>query len=217
MEKFEYFSPIFGLVTECDPISENAGLFLAHYIAYNPSVEALQIFNLKMKNSRLPNGMYRRSANHNIRSVSHDEISSMMLSSYYYKTSHRFEIWQQLKTNFGAYPSIVEHWTDYLPFNLANYYVWGQCVNSKLSYLFLPFFILNMVISLSKQKQDTSSKLMYNTKLKLLPQNFINKLLKKYLDKRLETMYGSNFVLKMMEIYFPTESENFPLFKVLKV
>jgi hypothetical protein len=216
MEKFEYFSEIFGLVTEADPGTENGGLFLAHYIADKPTWKALQIFNLKMKNARLPNGMYRRSANHNKRSVSNDELTGMLASSYALKTTHRFEIWEQLKANFGAYPSVVEHWSDYLPFNLANYYAWGQYAESKLSYLFLPFYIINLIETLSGRKEDTSSKLIYNTELRTLPNTFINNLIKKYVDNRLKKVYGDNFIFEMRKIYFNKEKDEFPLFRVVK-
>lgn len=212
----EYFDPIYGLITESDPTGENSGLFLAHYLTYNVSWQSIQTFNLKMKNARLPNGMYRRSANHNNRSVSNDEISGMLASSYVLKTTHRHEIWKQLKTNYGAYPAIVMDFSDKLPYNLANYYAWGQFCDSYLSYLFLPFYIINMVIALSKDKQNTSSKLIYNTELRAMKPNFINKLLKKYLDMRLKKMYGNSFALEMMKIYFHSEKPEFPLFKVVK-
>lgn len=212
----EYWSDIYGIVTSHDSTSENGGTFLAHYISYNPSWKALQCFNLKMKNARLPNGMYRRSANHNQRSVSKDEITGMMASSFILKTTHRFEIWKQLKANYGAYPVIVMSFSDKLPYNPAKYYAWGHFAESKWHYLFLFNYIINMLITLAKPKKDTSSKLLYTLELRSMKANFINKLLKKYLDKRLKKMYGSNFVEEMMKIYFHTEKEDFPLFQVVK-
>lgn len=214
---FEYFDEIIGLRTEHNPTTENGGLFLAHNLADKVTPRAMRTFILKMKNARLPNGLYRRSAHHNKRSVSHDELTAMFASSYLLKTTHRFEIWKQLKDNFGAYPAVIENWSDYLPYNPSNYYSWGQYAGSKFSYLFLPFYIINLVISISKQKQNTSSKLIYNTELKTLPKTFINNLMKKYVDNRLKKMYGDNFVFEMRKIYFNSEKPNFPLFQIDKV
>jgi hypothetical protein len=212
---FSYFNSIYGLVTKHDPTSENAGLFLAQYVMTNPDALALSTYYSKMKAAKQPNGMYARSAKHLQRSVSHDEISAMMSISYKYNSFHRFEIWKSLIKNYGAYPAIVMDKSDYLPYNLANYYAWGQYVGSKLSYLFLPLYFINMVISSNKKASETSSKLITHLELSTMPKNFVNKLMFKYFEKKMIKQYGTNYLLELRKIYFWTESEDFPLFKNL--
>lgn len=209
-----YFSPTFGLVTQQDPGTENGGLFLAQYLADNPkSVFARNIFMLKMDNAILPSGLYRRSENHNKRSVSHDEITGMMASSYILGTLHKNIIWKQLKENFGAYPAIVMDWSDRLPFNPGNYYAWGQYVRSPASYCFLLIYIVNLIIASNKPATETSSKLMYDLELRTMPDNWINRKLAKYYESKMAKQYGSDYLMKMRRIYFSTEKEEFPLFK----
>jgi len=210
----EYFSPTFGLVTETDPCTENGGLFLAQYLADNPeSIVGRHIFMMKMSMAQLSSGLYRRSAGHNKRSVSHDEITGMMASSYLLGTLHKNIIWKQLKENFGAYPAIVMDWSDRLPFNPGNYYAWGQYANSKWSYIYAPLYFVNMVISLSKGLGDTSSKLMYDLELRTMPENWLNTMMKSYFVSKMTKQYGSDYLLKMRRIYFNREKDQFPLFK----
>lgn len=211
---FEYFNPVLGLVTEYDPTSENGGLFLAQFIVHKPDARSMILFLEKMSRARLKNGMYMRSEHHTKRSVSHDEITGMMASSYMLNTIHVGIIWRQLKENFGAYPSIVEDYSDYLPYNLANYYCWGEYAGSKFSKLFLPFYIISMLLTCNKEKQDTSGKLVYWLELNSMPKTKLNLFLKSIFDKKMTKMYGSNFLMELRKIYFHTEKEDFPLFKV---
>lgn len=213
---FSYFSNIYGLVTKYDSSSENGGLFLAQYVMTNPNALALSTYYSKMKLAKQPNGMYARSAQHLQRSVSHDEITGMMSVSFKYNTFHRFEIWKSLLKNLGAYPAIVVDKSDYLPYNPANYYAWGQYAGSKLSYLFLPLYFINMIISSNKDIQITSSKIITHLELSTMPKNFVNKLMMKYFEKKMVKQYGSDYLLELRKIYFWSETEDFPLFKVLK-
>jgi hypothetical protein len=207
---------IFGLVTKQDPTTENGGSFLAALAAHTPTAIVLSAFCSKMRLAKQANGMYARSAKHLVRSVSQDEITGMMATSKIFNTPHRFEIWKQLKANFGAYPAIVMDKSDYLPFNPANYYAWGQYVDSKLSYLFLPIYIINFLISTNKSPKETSSKLLYNLQLTTMPKNAINKTLFSYFEKKMKSQYGENYLLEMRKIYFNKETLDFPLFKVLE-
>lgn len=216
MVTFVYISMIYGLVTKQDSTTENGGSFLAALAAHTPTALVFSAFHSKMKLAKQPNGMYARSAGHLKRSVSHDEITGMMTTSQVFNTPHRYEIWKQLKTHFGAYPAIVMDKSDYLPFNLSNYYAWGQYANSKLSYLFLPFFIVNLIVASNSKYQDTSSKLLYNLKLTTLPKTATNKALLSYFEKKMKAQYGDKYLLAMRKIYFNQETPDFPLFKVLE-
>lgn len=212
----EYISMIYGLITRQDISTENGGSFLAALAAHTPNAIILSAFCSKMRLAKQSNGLYARSAKHLSRSVSHDEITGMMATSKIFNTSHRFEIWKQLKANFGAYPAIVMDKSDYLPFNPANYYAWGQYVDSKLSYLFLPIYIINFLISTSKPSQETSSKLLYNLQLTTMSKNVINNALFSYFENKMKSQYGENYLLEMRKIYFNQETPDFPLFKVLE-
>jgi len=213
----EYFSPIYGLVTKADQISENAGLFLAQYHASKRDKKGFDIYLQKMNNAETDSGLYMRSANHKERGVSHDEITGMMASSYLFQTIHKDIIWHQLKQNFGAYPAVVIDWTDYLPFNPANYYPWGQYVGSIFSYAFLPFYTLNFFLAINKGENQTSSKLIYWLELETMPKTFINKGLKKAFEYKMKKQYGENFLFNMRRIYFNQEDvEEFPLFTAIK-
>lgn len=210
----EYFSPVFGLITKHNPTTENGGFFLAQYMASNPSDEqAKKIFLKKMDNAIQPNGLYKRSQHHTKRSVSHDEITGMMASSKIAGTIHRNIIWNQLKANLGAYPAVIEKWYDYLPYNPANYYAWGDYAGSKASKIFLPLYAINMLISINKEPKNTSSKLIYFLELDTMSDSSINKLLKSYYDKTMTRQYGDDYLYKMRRIYFNQEGEDFPLFK----
>jgi len=213
----EYFSPTFGLVTEADPGTENGGLFLAQYLADYPNdIMANNVFMTKMAMAQLPSGLYRRSAGHNVRSVSHDEITGMMASSYILGTLHKNIIWKQLKENFGAYPAIVMDWSDRLPFNPSNYYAWGQYAGGSFSYLFLPFYIINLLISANGEAGETSSKLIYWLELSTLPRTVINKLLLRMFGRMMKLQYGEDYLAILRGIYFKGEAEGFPLFRVTK-
>lgn len=212
---FSYFSNIYGLVTKHDSTTENGGLFLAQYIITNPTALALSTYYSKMKLAKQANGMYARSTNHLTRSVSHDEITGMMAVSAKFNTFHRFEIWKSILTNFGAYPAIVMNKSDYLPYNPANYYAWGQYVGSIFSYLFLPLYFINLIIASNKKKEETSSKLIYHLEFSTMPKSFINNKMFSYFENKMKEQYGSAYLMQMRKIYFSKETEDFPLFKVI--
>lgn len=216
MVTFVYISMIYGLVTRQDSGTENGGSFLAALAAHTPTALVFSAFHSKMKLAKQPNGMYARSAGHLSRSVSYDEITGMMATSQIFNTPHRFEIWKQLKANFGAYPAIVMDKSDYLPYNLANYYSWGQYAGSMLSYLFLPFYIVNLIIATRRPANETSSKLLHNLRLTTMSKTFINKALFSYFEKKMKAQYGDKYLLAMRKIYFNQETPDFPLFKVLE-
>lgn len=207
----EYFKSGFGIVTENDIYSENSGLFLAHYIADKKNAKGLNAYLEKMQMAKLPNGLYMRSFHHTKRSVSHDEISGMLSSSYIYQTLHHKIIWEQLKEHWGAYPAVVINWTDYLPYNPANYYAWGAYAGSKWSRVFFPFYLTNMLISINKDPGETSSKLIYGLELNTMPMTRLNVFLKKIYEKKMIEQYGENYKMELRKIYFGREKPEFPL------
>lgn len=194
-----------GLVTTSDPQTENRNLFYAEYLTLD-GVD--QGFNSFMNEKKIANGMYLRSSIHTERTVSHDEITGWLVSSKILGTNHGKEIWNQLKENYGAYPAVVKDWTDYLPFNPGNYYAWGKLVGSSFSLLFLPMYLINLVIACSKSPNNTSSKIIYWLELS----NINSPLCKWYFEKRMKSQYGNDWLLSLLTIYFGTDSE-FPVLK----
>jgi len=212
---FEYFTTI-GLITERDQNSENAGSFLLDYAIAKKDKKGLDTYLKKMQLAKQPNGLYARSHRHLVRSVSHDEITSMMATSFLYQTIHRKIIWEQLKENWWAYPAIVMNWHDYLPYHPANLYSWGSYVGSDLSRYLFPLYFINLFITVRRDAGDVSSKLVYYRELSTMPRTKLNIFLFNYYESKMVKQYGSDYLMKMRRIYFSTESEDFPLFKVLK-
>lgn len=213
---FEYFSPIFGLVTSVDPGTENGGSFLAAYAVNDRSEFVKNLYIKKMEAARLPSGFYRRSANHNQRSVSHDEITGMMATSYIFGLNYHKEIWNQMALNNGAYPAVIEDKLDYVSYNPGEYYPWCAYQERWDCGAYYPFYYANMLIALAKPKENTSSKLLYWLELNTMPVNQMNMYLKDKFEEKVIAQYGKNYLFEMRRIYFNQEDQNtFPLFTVL--
>lgn len=221
---YKYFDSIYGLVTDNDRKTENAGLFLAESIVlhnifielYNKGIDKLagiqlSTFESKMLESFVEQGLYKRTKFHNLRAVSQDEITGMIVSSYLLGTSHKQDITHYLATHFGNYPATGTNKF----YNPADYYAWFRLSGNWtqiLSYLFLLFYIINLLISSNKEKQNTSSKLMYMVELYCLNKESIcGKLMWKYFKWRMKLMYGEKWIKGLIDIYFHMEKENHPL------
>lgn len=209
----EYFKQGFGIVTEADQVTENSGLFLAQYILDKRNAKGMSSYLEKMQMAKLPNGLYLRTFHHTKRSVSHDELTGMIASSFIYRTLHHKIIWEQLKENWGAYPAVVVGFSDKLPYNPSNYYAWGSYNYSSLSKLFFPFYLTNMIISINKPPGETSSKIIYWLELNSMPPTRLNIFLKKIYEKKMIEQYGENYKMELRKIYFASEKPEFPLFQ----
>lgn len=214
-----YFSEIFGLITKNDPHTENGGLFLAHYLVLRLILglpinkDAYFIYQTKMSNSFVQYGLYLRSKEHKERTVSQDEQTGFSVASYILKTSHRFQIWDYLTKNFGNYPATGT--TKF--YNGGSYYAWAVLANSKISFLFAPWYTINLLISSNKPKQDTSSKLIYLDELYCMKnESFYSSILWKYYKWRMELMYGEKWIEALYDIYFGGEDLDHPLRKLSK-
>lgn len=210
-----YHSKIFGLVTKNDPTTENGGTFLCHEVVLSNELKKdpqplMDLFCSKMKNAKLGNGIYMRSAYHITRTVSQDELTSFFVTSYLLNTNHKDEIWKYMLRHFGVYSFNKNR---KLPFQPACYYAWSRLAGSKIAIVFLPFYIAAFLISISKGKQNTSSKLLYWDELYAmnLKGKMIDRLLWKFYTWKMKKMYGQNFVKGLIDIYFHTENEDFPL------
>lgn len=217
----EYFKMGYGLTTQADPITENCNLFLATYhilkhLKSGLSKEDRDFFiqNMELKVNQF--GLYnRRSIEGNpVRSVSQDEILGWMISSDLLVTSHGADIWSHLIRHLGSYNN-TGRWLDYLTFNPGNFYSWGQIVGSPLSYIFLPIYVINLLIAISKEPANTSSKIMLWMELETMPKTKINSILSSVFEHRMIAQYGADFVSVLLHKYHNRESEEFPIFKEL--
>lgn len=221
----EYFKRGFGLVTEHDPITENCNLFFAEYLAlkakrlHQVSDEDLDMFVENMQLKINQRGLYNRRSEESepVRSVSHDEITGWLVSSRILGTNHGKEIWSHIVKHLGSYNN-TGRFLDSLPFNPGNYYAWGELVNSHiLSKIFLPMYLINMLIAISKDPQTTSSKIIYWLELSAMPKTWINNVLWSILERQLKKQYGEKYIHALMEIYFGSENrDEFPIFVELK-
>lgn len=216
---FEYFKMGWGIVTENDPNTENCNLFLAQYHILKNKKSGLSkedrnffIKNMELKKNEL--GLYnRRSVEQQpVRSVSQDEILGFLISSELLATNHGAEIWDYVIKHCGSYNN-TGRWLDYLPFNPGNGYSWGQLIGSKLSYLFLPIYTINMLIAISKESANTSSKIMLWMELETMPKTWINRMLHSIYEIRMIGQYGTDYDTAMLKAYHNKESKDFPIFK----
>lgn len=211
----EYFKAGYGLVTESDPWTENCNLFYAEYLLLKGSVDIadFDFFTINMLAKWNPDRkLWNRRSGNDTRSMSHDEITGFMVASHLLKTSHKTFIWNHFLKSFGSWNN-TGRVIDYLPFNPGNYYAWGAYVESKLRWLFLPLYFINMILAISKSPNETSSKIIYWLELFTMPENKINNWMKRIFVNEMTKQYGKNWLRKMYLIYFGKESLNFPLWK----
>ena len=218
---FTYFRMGFGLVTENDASTENANLFLAQYhILKNNRVGLTNAdrdwFTQNMKLKINSDGLYNRRSveSEPVRSVSHDEILGWMISSHLLGTTHGEDILSHLKWHLGSYNNTGRLF-DYLPFNPGNFYSWGQICGSWLSYLFLPLFLINLLIAISKAPSDSGGKIMYWMTFSAMPKTWINDIMFSIYENKMIKQYGVEYVSVLLHIYHNVEKPEFPIFEEL--
>ena len=226
----EYFSEKYGLVTDNDPESENGQLFLAHYSLvldslYPKKIDQIEYISERVKadvtlirqldNSCVETGLYHRNIDlSDKRIMSHDNMSGIMAWSFLRSTGHRFSIWNYLVKHLGTYDNSQgksKQLSRFLPFNPSNFFVWGLCAESKLAYLFLPFYIPSLILACNRPKEDTSGKILAWIELSVLQDNFICRHLFKYYEKKMKKQYGEDYMKELINIYHGKNSKQFPL------
>lgn len=209
-----YLSNIYGMVTKSDPITENGGLFFAHYLVLKSMLgtpvtpQDANIYYEKMMAAFVSSGLYLRSRNHQQRTVSKDEITGFMVASEVLKTYHKERIWR----------SICDHWLSYPAtkkakfYNPGSYYSWAVIADSLSAPIFAPLYTINLLISTNRRKEDTSSKLLYLTELYVMKNKSLYcKILWKYYIWRMKKMYEKYWVNALYAIYFKDEDMDHPL------
>ena len=209
-----YFTDI-GLGISTDLLSENSGLFYAHWLVLKKELGMKSDYNdytffcNKMLHAYISRGLYLRRELHPSRTVSQDEISGMMISSFLLKTFHRKEIWSYLVNHFGNYKATGKNKF----YNLGSFYSWAILAESRIAFLFAPLYFINLVIACMMKKENTSSKLIYFSELSTMPKGFLYR----YYVKRMRNIYGEKWVRELFAIYFKSESADHPLIELSRL
>lgn len=223
----EYLSTKYGLITETDQTTENGQLFLAEYIILRDSQgfgnfndRLNSIFDAQLFNSKVKTGLYNRNPELTTRTMSHDNLSGIFSWSKLTKTNHRFEIWKYLLKHLGTYDNTKntsKQLSRFLPFNPSNFFIWGLCAESNIYVLFLPFYILNLLLTLKKPLNDTSGKILTFIELYVHKDHWLVKHLYKHFEKKMKKQYGENYLKELFSIYFGNNSVDFPINKLLGI
>ena len=218
----DYFSEVYGLVTDNDPKSENGQLFLAEYILLAQTRKYDRLFATQLNNSNVEIGLYHRNPILTKRCLSHDNMTGIMAWSYFSKTYHRFEIWKYLLKHGFTYDDSKGKSTQIsrlLPFNPSNILPWGLCADSKLVYVLLPIlaviYAVSLFITCNRPATDTSGKILSWVELTALQDKIVMKPFKKYFDYKMKKQYGENYIKELMRIYHGGNSKEFPINKLL--
>ena len=219
----DYLNSTYGLVTDSDPTTENGQLFLTELILLKQlngsdfsnerSVYVEQLFY-----SYVEKGLYNRNPELTTRTTSHDNLSAIFAFSYLTKGQHRFWIWNYLLKHLGTYDNTKNkssQFSRFLPFNPANFFVWGKMAESKIFWLFYPFYLINLIISCSKPAENTSGKLLTFVELTPLKNEFMFKHLYNYYESKMKKQYGEQWIKTLFKTYFPNEGQDFPIYKEL--
>jgi hypothetical protein len=223
----DYLSERYGLITDNDTETENGQLFLAEYqllLDYKKGSEINKMSAFitmleQLRNSYVEEGLYHRNPDLiNRRIMSHDNLSGIMAWSKYNNTTHRFEIWDYLLKHLGTYDNSKgksKQLSRFLPFNPSNFFIWGLCAESKIYLLFLPFFLINLILTCNKPPGNTSGKILAWVEMYSLRDHFIVKHIFKYYETKMRQQYGTDYIEALMKIYHGSNSKDFPINKIL--
>jgi hypothetical protein len=183
-------------------LNERKELTFTHINFFIKVVDALEV----------KRGLYNRGAGEmsipfeERRTISHDNISGISAGSFLLKTRHAKDIYRYGKRNLFIYNNVKPR--KVAPMNPGNWSIWAYCGGSKVLWLlFLPFFVINMLISCTKPKEITSSKLLYFTELyPVKNSNLIWKALWAKYSFLMRKQYGKEWLHKMMVIYYKDEN-----------
>lgn len=143
----------------------------------------------------------------NIRSISHDNISSFTSIDKLLnfcpegKGFASRQIYKYGKKHFFIYNNADAKF-DY-PMNPGNWSLWAYNGGSKVFWiLMLPFLLINMLITLNKPVGNTSGKILCFIELYPNKDKFIWKSIWKWYRVNMERQYGKKWLKGLMEIYF---------------
>lgn len=216
-----YFNRVHGLelepdVNTGDRKNENGILFLVEYIILekqSSNNKNLTMFIDVMNNIQVEPGLYDRGGldrrNPPKRTISHDNISAIAAGSKLLGTKHAKDIADYGVRHAFSYNNNQKGFR--FPMNPGNIPIWCALADSYLllQILFMPIYLINTIICLLKDKQETSGRLL--TFIELYPlrnEPFYGTLYKLVMDSFNET-YGESPLQHITEIYF--RDENHPV------
>lgn len=137
------------------------------------------------------------------RSISHDNISALSTLSVFLDPDKKVakDIYKYGKKHFFIYNNGVKF---RLPMNPSNYSIWAFNGGSKfLWYLFLPFYLINLLITIFKPYGNTSSKILYFVELAAVKdKHFIWKFFWKIWVAGMLRHYKDEIMQSLMTIYY---------------
>lgn len=194
--------------------NENGILFYAEYIQCRREFEPAHYahFNAIVDRLEVVPGLFDRGAFESLtvdykerRSISHDNISA--ISSLTVESA--VDIYKYGKRHAFIYNN-VKPLTRY-PMNPGNYSIWAYNGGSNIVWLlFLPFYLINLLITCCKAKENTSSKLIYFVELYALRHtNGAWKFMWQVYEFFMQRMYGYSWLFQLTKIYF--KDSNHPI------
>jgi hypothetical protein len=157
-----------------------------------------------MSKAKVKTGLYKRDETRNDRTVSHDEITGMLISSKLLGTSYADEVWDYLTSHAFMYDHTGTR--PYPAYHPAWIYFWGEWMDRTWTKVFYPIAFINILLATKEDsRQETSGKLLYFTLLKR--DSFLYTVYK----SRMLKIYGRNWIKEVFSIYFSNEPEDHPL------
>ena len=201
--------------------NENGILYLAEYImclhkSADLNTQDKLVFETIVYNLRYEdNGVYNRGEGESKpwhkyyvpaesrRTISQDNITAIACGTYLLGNKNEaIQIAKHGIANFFVYNNIKP--LRRFPLNPGNISTWLALGGfEKSALVFLPFYIINFIITMCKPANNTSSKKLYMLELYTLRNVFGFKTLGKILDWRLRKQYGENYVNSIYSIYYP--------------
>lgn len=224
----EYLSTKYGLVTDEDKTTENGQLFLVELMLLQMAkndpgvIESIRVMHEQLQNSSTGiSGLYHRNPDLTDRRImSHDNMSAIMTYSYLLNTSQRFEIWNYLLKHLGTYDNsqgVTKQLSRFLPFNPANFLIWGLCAKSKIYLIFLPFYMANLWLSCRTPAEDSDGKILNWLELTPHKDHWLMKHFHRYFEKKMKAQYGEDYLTPLLMKFHGGNSSEFPIKKILGV
>lgn len=234
----EFYNPTHGMElvpgkTEGKRDNENGILYLVELIFLkhmrgedtSEEVQAFRDLSFRLitkEHGRKVYGLYDRGEDESVtiptserRSISKDNMGAFSSGAFFCIKRVAEQIYEYGLKHFGVYnnrkPKIR------LPFNPGNFCVWSYNGGSDITWLlFIPFYILDTIVAVTREKKNTSGK--WRTFTELYPlrnENFFWRSLWEYYVDSMRDMYGCDFLDKLATEYFWQTSEN-PIRKAAK-
>ena len=164
-------------------------------------------------------GLYDRGARESLdvpaserRTISHDNISAISAGSYWANSIVASQIYKYGIQHLFVYNNCKPRTRG--PMNPGNYAIWSYMGGSRLLWvLFIPFYLINFFLSMSKDREHTTARWLYFVELYPVRKSnpFWKWLWKLYVDD-MQSMYGTKFLHEIAKIYFRDPNHPVTLF-----